>query len=80
AVATTSRPMDRDALTSTTSPGRLGASHEGSWGNESTWVPDPQAAIDLLREEIRPGDVVLVKASRSIGLDVVATALLEEPS
>ncbi|MFM7598258.1 MAG: UDP-N-acetylmuramoyl-tripeptide--D-alanyl-D-alanine ligase [Actinomycetota bacterium] len=61
-------------------PVHLGASHEGSWGNESTWVPDPQAAIDLLREEIRPGDVVLVKASRSIGLDVVATALLEEPS
>lgn len=55
----------------------LGASHEGSWGDESAWVPDPQAAIALLRDEVRPGDVVLVKASRSIGLEVVAAALLE---
>jgi UDP-N-acetylmuramoyl-tripeptide--D-alanyl-D-alanine ligase len=32
----------------------------------------------LLREELQPGDVVLVKASRSIGLDAVATGLLSE--
>ena len=56
----------------------LGASHEGSWGNESAWVPDADAAIALVGPELRPGDVVLVKASRSVGLDAVASALLEE--
>lgn len=54
----------------------LAASNEGSWGEESSWVPNPQAAIDLVQSEIRPGDVVLVKASRSIGLEKVADALL----
>ena len=57
-------------------PVHLGAAHEGSWGNESTWVPDADAAIALLRDEVRPGDVVLVKASRSVGLEKVAEALL----
>lgn len=61
-------------------PIHLGASHEGSWGDESAWVPDPDAAISLLLDEVRPGDVVLVKASRSIGLEVVAAALLEAGS
>ena len=61
-------------------PVHLGASHEGSWGNESQWVPDAAAALDILRAELQSGDVVLVKASRSVGLDAVATALLEDPS
>ncbi|MBT2412157.1 UDP-N-acetylmuramoyl-tripeptide--D-alanyl-D-alanine ligase [Streptomyces sp. ISL-12] len=56
---------------------QLGAYNEGSWGEESVHVSDAQAAIDLLRSELRPGDVVLVKASRSVGLEAVATALLE---
>ncbi|MFI6150186.1 UDP-N-acetylmuramoyl-tripeptide--D-alanyl-D-alanine ligase [Streptomyces sp. NPDC051109] len=55
---------------------QLGAYNEGSWGEESVVVSDAQAAIDLLRRELRPGDVVLVKASRSIGLERVALALL----
>ena len=54
----------------------LGAAQEGSWGDESHWVPDVDAAIDYLRENIAPGDVVLVKASRSVGLDRVAHALI----
>jgi UDP-N-acetylmuramoyl-tripeptide--D-alanyl-D-alanine ligase len=56
---------------------RLGAYNEGSWGEESVHVSDAQAAVDLLRSELRPGDVVLVKASRSVGLERVAEALLE---
>ncbi|MFJ2177969.1 UDP-N-acetylmuramoyl-tripeptide--D-alanyl-D-alanine ligase [Streptomyces sp. NPDC087851] len=56
---------------------RLGAYNEGSWGEESVHVSDARAAIDLLRSELRPGDVVLVKASRSVGLEKVAQALLE---
>ncbi|MGE5764894.1 MAG: UDP-N-acetylmuramoyl-tripeptide--D-alanyl-D-alanine ligase [Mycobacterium leprae] len=55
-----------------------GASLEGSWDNESTWVPDVDAAIALLRAELSPGDVVLVKASRAAGLERVAAALLPE--
>ncbi|MGW7265540.1 UDP-N-acetylmuramoyl-tripeptide--D-alanyl-D-alanine ligase [Streptomyces sp. NPDC054842] len=56
---------------------QLGAYNEGSWGEESVHVSDAQAAVDLLRSELRPGDVVLVKASRSVGLERVALALLE---
>ncbi len=56
----------------------LGAATEGSWSNESVNVPDADAAIALVRAEIRPGDTVLVKASRSVGLEQVAIALLDE--
>lgn len=56
---------------------QLGAYNEGSWGEESVHVSDAEAAIDLLRSELRPGDVVLVKASRSAGLERVAAALLD---
>ncbi|MFM9367378.1 UDP-N-acetylmuramoyl-tripeptide--D-alanyl-D-alanine ligase [Streptomyces sp. Da 82-17] len=56
---------------------QLGAYNEGSWGEESVHVSDAQAAVDLLRSELRPGDVVLVKASRSVGLEKVAFALIE---
>ena len=58
----------------------LGAAQEGSWGQESVWLPDADAAVALLRRELRPGDVVLVKASRSIGLEGVAQALLAGPT
>jgi UDP-N-acetylmuramoyl-tripeptide--D-alanyl-D-alanine ligase len=44
----------------------------------SVWVPDAAAALEILRAELAPGDVVLVKASRAIGLDAVATALLAD--
>lgn len=57
-------------------PVHLGAAQEGSWGEESMWVSDADAAIALLHDQVRPGDVVLVKASRSVGLEVVAEALL----
>jgi UDP-N-acetylmuramoyl-tripeptide--D-alanyl-D-alanine ligase len=47
-------------------------------GAEADWVPDSDAARRLLEEGLRPGDVVLVKASRSIGLDRLAVGLLEQ--
>lgn len=56
-----------------------GASHEGSGGQESAAVADADEAIAVLRAELRPGDVVLVKASKVAGLRRVARALLEEP-
>ena len=55
----------------------LAASNEGSWGEESEHVADVEEAIELLRRELVPGDVVLVKASRSVGLERIAAALLE---
>ncbi|MDF1480156.1 UDP-N-acetylmuramoyl-tripeptide--D-alanyl-D-alanine ligase [Leifsonia sp. H3M29-4] len=41
---------------------------EGSWDGESVLVTDADAAYDVLRDQLRPGDVVLVKASNSVGL------------
>ena len=45
-------------------------------GEESVHVPDRAAARELLSEVLRPGDVVLVKASRSYGLELLAADLL----
>jgi UDP-N-acetylmuramoyl-tripeptide--D-alanyl-D-alanine ligase len=49
-------------------------------GEESVLVPDVSAAVALLEAQLRPGDVVLVKASRGAGLDRVAAALLDGAS
>ena len=49
-------------------------------GLDAVCVPDTEAAITLLREQVRPGDVVLVKASRSASLERVAVALGDEIS
>jgi len=43
-------------------------------------VPDVEAAIEVLRGQVRGHDVVLVKASRAAGLEAVADALLAEPA
>ncbi len=55
-----------------------GAVMEGSWGAEASQVDDVEAALALLRAELRPGDVVLVKASKSAGLVTLAQALIED--
>jgi UDP-N-acetylmuramoyl-tripeptide--D-alanyl-D-alanine ligase len=56
-----------------------GAVAEGAVeGEESVVVPDVPAALALLAREVRPGDVVLVKASRGAGLERVAAALLPD--
>ena len=61
-------------------PIHMGAAHEGSWGRESMAVADVDEAIAVLREQVQPGDVVLVKASRAVGLERVASSLLEDDS
>ena len=53
-----------------------GAVMEGSWGGEATMVADADAAMALLRAELRQGDVVLVKASNAAGLGALADALV----
>lgn len=57
-----------------------GAVMEGSFDNESLLVPDADAAVEVLEAEVEPGDVVLVKASQSVGLWRVAEALLQQPA
>ena len=46
----------------------VGAVMEGSWGNESMFLPDAAAAEEILRAELAPGDVVLFKSSNGAGL------------
>ncbi|MFF0340669.1 UDP-N-acetylmuramoyl-tripeptide--D-alanyl-D-alanine ligase [Kribbella sp. NPDC004875] len=58
-------------------PMHLGASLEGSWGNESTYVETIGEALELLRAELRAGDVVLVKSSKAAKLRSLADALVE---
>ncbi len=69
-----------DAVGMVTGATAAGARHgEGSGSDAGTRVesvPDRAAALDLLSEVLVPGDVVLVKASRSNGLEVLAADLL----
>jgi UDP-N-acetylmuramoyl-tripeptide--D-alanyl-D-alanine ligase len=44
-------------------------------GERVNWWPDADAATQQLRAELRAGDIVLIKASRSAGLERVALAL-----
>jgi UDP-N-acetylmuramoyl-tripeptide--D-alanyl-D-alanine ligase len=64
-----------------------GAVLEGAWGSwgasadrGAVSVPDADAALALLRAEVRPGDVVLVKASNAAGLGALAEALASDDS
>ncbi|RDH11318.1 glutamate ligase domain-containing protein, partial [Tsukamurella pulmonis] len=42
-----------------------GAVMEGSWGSEAVRVDTREEAVQRLRDELAPGDLVLVKASKS---------------
>ena len=44
-------------------------------GVPGRWVPNVHEAVRELDEVVRPGDAVLVKASRAVGLEAVAAAL-----
>jgi UDP-N-acetylmuramoyl-tripeptide--D-alanyl-D-alanine ligase len=59
-------------------PMLAGAKAEPSWPGELLHVADGPAAVQALGERLRPGDVVLVKASRVAGLERVALALTGE--
>ncbi len=54
-----------------------GAVMEGSWGGEAAIAADADAALALLRAELQPGDVVLVKASNAAGLGALADSLAD---
>jgi UDP-N-acetylmuramoyl-tripeptide--D-alanyl-D-alanine ligase len=48
---------------------------DGAAGIPSRWTPNVHEALRELDELVRPGDAVLVKGSRAIGLEAVAEAL-----
>lgn len=58
-------------------PLHLGAIAQGSWDGESVFVEDMDAAYDLLDQELREGDLVLVKSSNSAGLRHLGDRLAE---
>jgi UDP-N-acetylmuramoyl-tripeptide--D-alanyl-D-alanine ligase len=41
------------------------------------WVASAADAVEVVRELVQPGDVVLVKGSRAVGLEIVADALVQ---
>jgi UDP-N-acetylmuramoyl-tripeptide--D-alanyl-D-alanine ligase len=55
-----------------------GARSEPGFTGELVAVPDDQSAIAAITERLKPGDVVLVKASRAAGLQTVALALCKQ--
>jgi UDP-N-acetylmuramoyl-tripeptide--D-alanyl-D-alanine ligase len=57
-------------------PMHLGACLEGSWGNESVFVEDIREATAWLDAHLRPGDVVLFKASNAVRLSRVAEGVV----
>ena len=56
------------------------ARREGMTTEEATLVDGADGALELLRSELEPADVVLVKASRAAGLERVAITLEEDPA
>jgi UDP-N-acetylmuramoyl-tripeptide--D-alanyl-D-alanine ligase len=56
----------------------VGARDAGLDPSRVVEVRDREAALDLLRARLQPGDVVLVKASRGIELDRLVRGLVEE--
>lgn len=66
------------AVTEGARPIHLGANLEGSWGNESVYAEDIDAALAILRAELAPGDVVLVKASHALAFEHLAEALIKD--
>ena len=59
---------------------QMGAAQEGSWGDEAVHVPTVDAAVEYVTSHWQSGDVILVKASRSIGLERVAQTLIDRGS
>jgi UDP-N-acetylmuramoyl-tripeptide--D-alanyl-D-alanine ligase len=59
-------------------PMLAGARSDRSWRGELLHVPDAAAAVAAVGERVKPGDIVLVKASRAANLQRVAMALTGE--
>lgn len=55
----------------------MGAEQEGSWGGESKYFDSIAEALDYVRGMLVPGDIVLVKSSKSANLRHLGDDLLE---
>ena len=69
-----------DVLIGVGDGGRVIAEAAGPAVPEVVTVADARAAADLARKIVARGDTILVKASRAVGLEIVATTLLEGAS
>src|SRR5665648_1175443 len=61
-----------------TQPIHDAAQQKGAGDEGPTWVRDVDAAHELLRQELRPGDVVLVKSSHDAGLRLLGDRLVDD--
>lgn len=59
-------------------PAQRAADRAGTGRRSAVLVDDADEALALLRAELTPGDIVLVKASRAFGLERIAAGLLGE--
>jgi UDP-N-acetylmuramoyl-tripeptide--D-alanyl-D-alanine ligase len=53
---------------------------QGARGVETRWTPTVEGGLTALRAVLRPGDCVLVKGSRAMGLEAIADALAVVPA
>jgi UDP-N-acetylmuramyl pentapeptide synthase len=54
---------------------------EGAVGiNAAEWVESVEEAVPLVQALVRPGDCVLVKGSRAVGLEAVVDAVAATPA
>jgi UDP-N-acetylmuramoyl-tripeptide--D-alanyl-D-alanine ligase len=77
AVGVRAGELHLDALVCVGAGGRTIATAAAATVPEVRTAPDAATALEMVREMTRPGDTVLVKASRAVGLEVVAAELLE---
>jgi UDP-N-acetylmuramoyl-tripeptide--D-alanyl-D-alanine ligase len=56
----------------------IGVGEQARAYGADTWVTDAEAGLDLLRDLVRPGDAVLVKASRAAALEGIAPVLAND--
>jgi UDP-N-acetylmuramoyl-tripeptide--D-alanyl-D-alanine ligase len=53
----------------------LGVGEAARAYSPTVWAPDVESALEAARAYLRPGDAVLVKASRAVGLEGIADAI-----
>jgi UDP-N-acetylmuramoyl-tripeptide--D-alanyl-D-alanine ligase len=54
----------------------LGVGELGRYYAPDAWAPDAEAAIPLVEALVEPGDAVLIKGSRAVGLELVTDELV----
>jgi UDP-N-acetylmuramoyl-tripeptide--D-alanyl-D-alanine ligase len=78
AVGVRAGELHLDALVGVGAGGRAIATAAAATVPDVRTAPDAATALEMVREMAEPGDTVLVKASRAVGLEAVADRLLED--